>query len=842
MLSKLRFPALGLACAVLAALVPAAAAQAVSRAQAADPPAPEIAAGTPVPLIAGTGTEQTEIPPLVSPGEVGSESATFSITYDASFNANPAAKAAFQFAAGLWGQLLTSPVPITINAEFSPLGTNVLGQSGPDNFIANVAGLPQADTWYPVALANALTGSDQAAGSDATVDMSSNFSSWYYGTDGATPGGSWDFVSVVFHELGHSLGFIGSADVSGNNGSLNLCCPPPSYPAIYDRFVKDGSNTNLTNTGTYPNPGPALKTALTGNAISFVGPSTTGKLYAPNPWKPGSSYSHLDETTYPQGNPNSLMTPVLNNGESIHAPGIALGIFRDMGWPNPAAPVTAPQSVTTVAGSGSAVVSFLPPANDGGSAPTLYTVTASPGGATSTGTRSPVGIAGLTNGTSYTFTVKAANAFGTGPASAPSGAVVPHRFGYAPLPPTRILDTRIGVPAAGNPRSTALNPQQQLTVQVTSFGSVPSDADAVVLNATAVSPTAPGWLTLWDTGTVPLAANLNFAAGQTVANLVTVKLKPGTPPTVIVGNSVGSSSAGFTNVVLDVVGYYADAASPVNTDANDPIQAVTPSRLMDTRVGTGNATVCATCVDPKNTPLGPSATYDVQIAGNNGVPIGATGAVINVTATSPAAGGWLTMYPTGSSPSPPTAANLNFDAGQTIANLVKVKLGTGGKVTVANSFGSPSAGSVHVIFDVVGFYKANATDGGITAVTPARVLDTRGGLVGANTRSTALTPQEQAVVQIGGFGDVPSSGARSVVLNVTAVAPTAAGWLTIWPVGQARPIAATVSFAAGQTIAIEVVVGVGTNGQIQIANTFGNAGAGFANVVVDVAGWYAPGT
>jgi large repetitive protein len=85
----------------------------------------------------------------------------------------------------------------------------------------------------------------------------------------------------------------------------------------------------------------------------------------------------------------------------------------------------APTGVTAVAGNAQATVSFTAPASDGGSPITLYTVTSSPGGITATGTASPITVTGLTNGTAYTFTVKATNAIGTGPDSAPSNSVTP---------------------------------------------------------------------------------------------------------------------------------------------------------------------------------------------------------------------------------------------------------------------------------------------------------------------------------------------------------------------------------------------------------------------------------
>jgi hypothetical protein len=85
----------------------------------------------------------------------------------------------------------------------------------------------------------------------------------------------------------------------------------------------------------------------------------------------------------------------------------------------------APTIGTATPADGQASVTFTAPLSNGGAAITGYTVVASPGGATATGASSPITVTGLTNGTSYTFTVTASNSAGTGPASAASTAVTP---------------------------------------------------------------------------------------------------------------------------------------------------------------------------------------------------------------------------------------------------------------------------------------------------------------------------------------------------------------------------------------------------------------------------------
>jgi hypothetical protein len=290
-----------------------------------------------------TGSSQLSFIPLSNDVKnrlaSNAQTATIQVTYH---NYPSAAQAAFDYAAKIWSSILVSTVPITIDAYWQSLAPGVLGQAGPNDFFEWSSSQPagaQSNTWYTVALANQLTGYDLAP---TTTDMESTLSSninWYFGTDGNTPANQYDFVSVALHEILHGLGNIGLAnyDTATGQGSWGF---GTGYPAIYDRYVENGWGQRILNTSLFPNPSVALGNQLTSNNLFFNGPNAVAgnngvrpKLYAPSSWRQGSSYAHLDEYTYPRGDPNSLDTPAFGNGESIHDAGsIIRGILNDEGW------------------------------------------------------------------------------------------------------------------------------------------------------------------------------------------------------------------------------------------------------------------------------------------------------------------------------------------------------------------------------------------------------------------------------------------------------------------------------------------------------------------------------
>jgi hypothetical protein len=117
---------------------------------------------------------------------------------------------------------------------------------------------------------------------------------------------------------------------------------------------------------------------------------------------------------------------------------------------------------------------------------------------------------------------------------------------------------------------------------------------------------------------------------------------------------------------------------------------LSPTRILDTRPAPSN-------VGGFLGPLTAGQTHTFQVTGVAGVPANATAVVMNITVTGTNDAGYLTVYPAGAAL--PTASNLNWASGVTIPNLVTVKIGAAGKVSVFNF-----TGNAHVIADVAGYY------------------------------------------------------------------------------------------------------------------------------------------
>ncbi|CAN5719516.1 hypothetical protein BH18CHL1_BH18CHL1_07760 [soil metagenome] len=292
--------------------------------------------GSQVEVRAGHREVQTApILPRASVRRGGPPSATIEVEYNG-FSAK--ARAAFQVAVDIWEARVVSPRTIHVTANWTPMGAGVLGAAGPTAFYFLSDGFV-----YPAALAEALCDCQGGAPIEISANFNSSFPDWYLGTDGTGPASKYDFLTVVLHELGHGLGFLSTFSVAGRQGGWGLHdgSPPPMYATRYDvneRSARSGGN-KLTKTQLYPNPSATLRTQLTDGSVFFGGAEVVAqnggraKLYAPKPWQAGSSNSHFDEAAFPTGSADALMTPFLDNGEVLHAPGaLTLALFRDIGW------------------------------------------------------------------------------------------------------------------------------------------------------------------------------------------------------------------------------------------------------------------------------------------------------------------------------------------------------------------------------------------------------------------------------------------------------------------------------------------------------------------------------
>lgn len=374
---------------------------------------------------------------------------------------------------------------------------------------------------------------------------------------------------------------------------------------------------------------------------------------------------------------------------------------------------------------------------------------------------------------------------------------------FHPLTPARVQDSRPSGPQAG-PYATPWGPGATRTVQVAGVGGVAADATAVSLNVTVTNPTAAGYLTLWPAGAArPLASSLNWAPSRTVANAVTVAV--GASGAVSVFNSAGS-----TDVIVDVVGYYSA------TGGGDGFTPLAPARVEDSRPSGPQA-------GPYGTPWGPATSRTVQVAGVGGVAPGASAAVLNVTVTNPTAAGHLVVWPAGRPR--PLASSLNWTPGQTVPNAVTVPLGDGGRISVFSS-----AGTTDVIVDVVGWF-APGTGVAFHPSTPERILDSRPGAIPLDPYDSPWIGTDRGL-QITGNATVPAA-AVAVVLNTTATNPSVASHLVVWPWGGAAPLASSLNWTTGLTVPNAVTVMVGSGGQVGLRNH-----AGAVDLVSDVTGWY----
>jgi hypothetical protein len=253
-------------------------------------------------------------------------------------------------------------------------------------------------------------------------------------------------------------------------------------------------------------------------------------------------------------------------------------------------------------------------------------------------------------------------------------------------------------------------------------------------------------------------------------------------------------------------------AAPPSTPTTVPppnglaMTALSPQRVVDTRSALGGQT---------RQPAG--GIVRVPVAGRVGIPGDARAVVANITFVQPDAPGFATVYPC--TPQVPDVSVLNHATAQTVANNTIAKLSAGGELCVFTSAGTD------ILVDVTGWLGASASSR-LVPLGPSRNVDTRSGLggsrrvtAGSTTRfdlSAALPPRSTAIA-----------------LNLTAVTPEAAGFLTAYPCGRARPDTSSLNFAAGETRPNNAVVATDDGSICVYADTS-------TDILIDVTGAFGP--
>ncbi|MGH2512042.1 MAG: hypothetical protein ACRDGQ_05095 [Candidatus Limnocylindrales bacterium] len=384
-----------------------------------------------------------------------------------------------------------------------------------------------------------------------------------------------------------------------------------------------------------------------------------------------------------------------------------------------------------------------------------------------------------------------------------SSLAATHGAGLVALNPVRVVDSRLRIGLSGP--LAALVPQ---VLHLPTSGT-PSLV-ALTGNLTVTGATAAGFVTLSpDPGST--SSTINFAAGQTVANNVTVPIGPGGALTATLHAPAGSS----VQVIFDVTGLYDESSTT-------GFWSISPVRVLDSRTGLGTGTFQA------------NSARSFTVAGVQTIAADASAISANLTVTNATQAGYVavTTEPTNS----PTTSTLNVAAGDTRANGLTIPVGAGGSIAAVYK---ASGGTADLILDVTGYYSPDPGGLRFHPLNPGRYIDTRqplgpqgylNGLSGAQDG----TPRS---VQVNGHYGV-ALDARALTGNLTITDQTSAGYVTVSDVSQARPTTSTLNFGLGESRANGLNVPVDDLGRLWFVD---RAGGGTVQLVFDLSGYFAAG-
>ena len=421
-------------------------------------------------------------------------------------------------------------------------------------------------------------------------------------------------------------------------------------------------------------------------------------------------------------------------------------------------------------------------------------------------------IDGLANGVFYTITVR------TRPVGVVSSTPEPVTISGSPtgsirpIVPRRYLDTRSGVTTVtfdGQFSGSGVAPAGSITkVRVVGRGAIGGGVEAIVGNLTVVSPSAAGYATIYPCDAdVPSASNVNYLAGQTVPNAVFVAPDD--------NGDVCIFTRAAAHLLLDVSGYVPIGSSP---------SAFVPLRLLDTRQDAGAATYDG---DGLGAGLRPAGSITEVVVEGRLCPCTFESAMLNITAVAPKAPGFLTVFDCVGPV--PNASHVNYFEGDIVPNAVLAPLSPDGRVCIY------TLAPTHLIVDISG---VSANDRLPVPVTPARLLETRMGdgnitVDGLEQHVGRRRAQTTYRLPVTNRGPVPK-GAEVVLLNVTAVDPSAPGYVTVFDCDDELPVTSNVNYGLGGVSSNAATTGVSKSGEICL---FTSADT---DVLIDVSGYIAP--
>lgn len=365
----------------------------------------------------------------------------------------------------------------------------------------------------------------------------------------------------------------------------------------------------------------------------------------------------------------------------------------------------------------------------------------------------------------------------------PNVQAVGPKVGYVPLTPLRLFDTRHPTLSTGL-MDIVRGPDDKLAARSTVSFSGFVDAPGVALNVTVANPSSAGFVSVWPSHLPqPDVSAVNFAAQQSVANLVGLPLGP--------ERSLSFYTHAATHLLGDVQGYFQTSGAGFLPEA--------PHRLVDTR--SGNAIAAGT----HRQVVAPDASV-VAVA-------------LQVTTVDPAAGGFVTLFPC--EQPVPDASHLNHLSGENRAASVIAKMGP-------NGICAYSYAETHLLVDVHGTFRETSALR-FQSVHPTRMMDTRKPDQRWRGR---IDPGHSVRLPFLDMPGVPAN-AQAVWVNLTAVSPVDQGFVSLTPCG-ASIETSVLNFREERNTAATVVMGLDASGSLCLKSSVRT------HLLVDMFGYFTP--